>query len=676
MTVLQEMANAIRFLSIDAVEKAKSGHPGMPMGMADVATVLFNNHLVFNPDEPNWPNRDRFVLSAGHGSMLLYSLLHLTGYVDATLEQLMNFRVLGSKTAGHPEYGHLSGVETSTGPLGQGIATAVGMALAERMLNARYGDSINHHTYVIASDGDMMEGISHEAASLAGHLGLRKLIVLYDDNGISIDGKTELSFSDNTLQRFEAYGWRTEKIDGHDFKAIDEAITRAKSNSKPTLIACKTTIGFGSPNKANSPGVHGSPLGDSEIAATRKALNWPYAPFEVPERILKLWRNVGLNGKSAYLNWQQTVPQNIKDAVDCFACARNDDSASHVIANPKGVWRSTSLLNTVPEILKSYKQQAFENKPNVATRILSQQILDILADKLPLVGGSADLSPSNNTKAKSQTPITKADFSGNYIHYGVREHAMAAIMNGISLSKTFIPYGGTFLVFLDYLKPALRLSAIMQQGVIYVMTHDSIGLGEDGPTHQPIEHLAHLRCIPNVLTLRPMDAFEVAECWQIAIENRTTPSVLVLSRQNLPFLSDKRLNLQENLSARGAYAVIDTPNPKVILMATGSEVSIAYEAAIALKARNIEVRLISMPCMELFEKQPQNYKDSLLKGPGLKIAVEAAIAGVWHKYLGDNGIFIGMESFGASAPAPDLYQHFGITAERIIKTVETKLDKK
>jgi transketolase len=650
MTILQEIANAIRFLSIDAVEKSKSGHPGMPMGMADVATVLFHNHLVFNPAEPNWPNRDRFVLSAGHGSMLLYSLLYLTGYEDSTLEQLMNFRALGSKTAGHPEYGHLSGVETTTGPLGQGIANSVGMALAERMLNARYGDAINHHVYVIASDGDMMEGISHEAASLAGHLGLRKLIVLYDDNGISIEGKTELSFSDNTLQRFEAYGWKTDKIDGHDFKAIDEAITRAKSNSKPTLIACKTTIGFGSPNKANTNGVHGSPLGENEVSATRKALNWPYAPFEVPERILQTWRNVGLKGKYAHLSWQQTVSQNIKDAIEDAASLRAAGVAIH-----------------------SYKQQVFENKPNVATRVLSQQVLDILADKLPLVGGSADLSPSNNTKAKSQIPITKADFSGNYIHYGVREHAMAAIMNGLSLSKAFIPYGGTFLVFLDYLKPALRLSAIMNQGVVYVMTHDSIGLGEDGPTHQPIEHLAHLRCIPNVLTLRPMDAIEVAECWQIALENRNTPSVLVLSRQNLPFLSDKRANKQGNLSAKGAYAIIDTANPKVILMATGSEVSIAHEAAIALKANNIEVRLISVPCMELFEKQPQAYKDSLLKGAALKIAVEAAAEGVWRRYIGNNGIFIGMESFGASAPAPDLYQHFGITAERIIKAVEAKL---
>lgn len=649
MTILQEMANAIRFLSIDAVEKAKSGHPGMPMGMADVATVLFHNHLVFNPDDANWPNRDRFVLSAGHGSMLLYSLLHLTGYKDATLEQLMNFRSLGSKTPGHPEYGHLSGVETTTGPLGQGIANAVGMALSERMLNARYNDAINHHTYVIASDGDMMEGISHEAASLAGHLGLRKLIVLYDDNGISIDGKTELSFSDNTLQRFEAYGWKTDKIDGHDFKAIDEAIVRAKSNTKPTLIACKTTIGFGSPNKANTHGVHGSPLGADEIIATRKALNWAHAPFEVPEKILQLWRNVGAKNKVAHLNWVQTTPQAVKNALNGFSNS-----------NLKTFWQNL-------------KQQALNDKPNVATRVLSQQVLDIIADKLLLVGGSADLSPSNNTKVKSQAPISKDNFKGNYIHYGVREHAMAAMMNGISLSKAFIPYGGTFLVFLDYLKPALRLSALMQQGVVYVLTHDSIGLGEDGPTHQPIEHLAHLRCIPNLLTLRPMDAFEVAECWQIAIENRTTPSVLLLSRQNLPFLSSDRSNLQENLSAKGAYAIIENPNPKVILMASGSEVSIAYQAAQALKAKNIAVRLLSVPCTELFDKQPQTYKNSLLKGASIKVAVEAAHEGMWRKYIGDNGIFIGMESFGSSAPASDLYQHFGITAERIIKTVEAAI---
>ena len=665
MTFLQEMANAIRFLSIDAVEKAKSGHPGMPMGMADVATVLFHNHLVFNPADPNWPNRDRFVLSAGHGSMLLYSLLYLTGYKDATLEQLMNFRALGSKTPGHPEYGHLSGVETTTGPLGQGIATAAGMALAERMLNARYGEVINHHTYVIASDGDMMEGISHEAASLAGHLGLRKLIVLYDDNGISIDGKTELSFSDNTLQRFEAYGWKTDKIDGHDFKAIDEAITRAKSNGKPTLIACKTTIGFGSPNKANTHGVHGSPLGADEIAATRKALNWPYPPFEVPEKTLQMWRNVGAKSKTTYLNWMQTTPQNIKNVLNGVM----DRQAPEVLAMTK----PNESLRAEGAAIQSFKQQAFASKPNLATRVLSQQVLDIVADVLPLVGGSADLSPSNNTKAKSQAPISKDNFKGNYIHYGVREHAMAAMMNGISLSKAFIPYGGTFLVFLDYLKPALRLSALMQQGVIYVLTHDSIGLGEDGPTHQPIEHLAHLRCIPNLLTLRPMDAFEVAECWQIALENRTTPSVLVLSRQNLPFLSSERDNTSENLSAKGAYALIDHSVPKVVLMASGSEVSIAYEAAQILKTKNIAVRLISGPCTELFDKQPQSYKDALLKGSAIKVAVEAAHEGIWRRYIGDNGIFVGMESFGASAPAGDLYQHFGITAEHIVKTVEAAL---
>ncbi len=647
MTTFHDLSNAIRFLSIDAVEKANSGHPGMPMGMADVATVLFQKHLVFNPQDADWANRDRFVLSAGHGSMLLYSLLYLTGYPDATLEQLKNFRQLGSKTAGHPEYGHLSGVEMTTGPLGQGIATAVGMALAERMLNATHGDAINHYTYVIASDGDLMEGISHEAASLAGHLSLNKLIVLYDDNGISIDGKTELSFGDNSLMRFQAYGWNAEQIDGHDSSAIDAAITRAKASNKPSLIACKTTIGFGSPNKANTSGVHGSPLGSAEIQATRAALNWPHEPFVIPDTILNAWRAIGARHQATYDHWKNQTSADIQKKLQ-------------------------QPVADIADAINAYKQKVKDEKPCLATRVLSQQVLEVIVPGSTLIGGSADLTGSNNTKTKAQKPITADDFSGNYIHYGVREHAMAAIMNGLSLSKVFVPYGGTFLVFLDYLKPALRLSALMNQGVVHVLTHDSIGLGEDGPTHQPIEHLAHLRCIPNVLTFRPMDATEVAECWQLAVQNRSTPSVLVLTRQNLPYLSTYRASHSENACAKGGYVLIEKPEAQVTLISTGSEVSIAVDAANALLAMNIPARVVSVPCMELFAKQPVDYRNQVL-GNGIRIAIEAACEGIWPKYLGEKGEFIGINSFGASAPADDLYELFGITAENVVNRVRVLL---
>lgn len=647
MLTFHELSNSIRFLSIDAVEKAKSGHPGMPMGMADVATVLFANHLVFHATDPNWPNRDRFVLSAGHGSMLLYSLLYLTGYEEVTIEQLKNFRSLHSKTPGHPEYGHLPGVETTTGPLGQGIATAVGMALAERMLNARYRKAINHYTYVIASDGDIMEGISHEAASLAGHLQLNKLIILYDDNGISIDGKTDLAFSDNTLKRFEAYNWYCEKVDGHDYLAIDAAITRAKKSDKPSLIACKTTIGYGAPHKANTSGVHGAPLGAEETIATREALDWQYGPFTVSEAILEVWRAIGIKNSDIYNAWQKDTTPEIKE----------------LLQKPK---------IDIGKAINDYKQNVFESKPCLATRVLSQQVLEAIFPCAELVGGSADLTGSNNTKTKDQKPITAKDYSGNYIHYGVREHAMAAMMNGISLSKAFIPYGGTFLVFLDYLKPALRLSALMQQGVVYVLTHDSIGLGEDGPTHQPIEQLAHLRCTPNVLTFRPMDAMEVAECWQLALENRNTPSVLVLTRQNLPYLSDTRINHFENVCAKGGYVLIEKENAQVTLIATGSEVSVAVEATTALNAVQISARVVSMPCLELFAKQPKEYQNNVL-GKGLRVVIEAACEGIWPKYLRENDIFVGMHSFGASAPAGDLYKYFGITAESIVNLVKNNL---
>ena len=647
MTTFHDLSNAIRFLSIDAVEKANSGHPGMPMGMADVATVLFQKHLVFNPKDATWPNRDRFVLSAGHGSMLLYSLLYLTGYPDTTLEQLKNFRQLHSKTPGHPEYGHLPGVETTTGPLGQGLATAVGIAIAERMLNARHPDAISHYTYVIASDGDLMEGISHEAASLAGHLNLNKLIVLYDDNGISIDGKTDLSFSDNTLKRFESYGWHAECIDGHENTAVDEAIARAKRSNKPSLIACKTTIGFGSPNKAHTSGVHGSPLGKAEIEATRVALNWHHEPFEIPQQIIHAWRTIGAQHQATYDQWQKQVDADLQKQFH-------------------------EPLFNITKVIDNYKQLARDTKPNLPTRVLSQQVLEVIVPNMSIVGGSADLTGSNNTKVSSQKTISASDFAGNYIHYGVREHAMAAVMNGLSLSKAFIPYGGTFLVFLDYLKPALRLSAMMKQGVIYILTHDSIGLGEDGPTHQPIEHLAHLRCIPGVQTFRPMDATEVAECWQLAVHNRKGPSVLVLTRQNLPYLSDLRANHLENACAKGAYVLIEKQGSNVTLIATGSEVSIAVDAANALMELNIPVRVVSMPCADLFDKQPQEYKIQVL-GTGLRIAIEAATEGTWPKYIGEKGVFVGMNSYGASAPANDLYTHFGITADMVIKKVKAYL---
>ncbi|MCX7344058.1 MAG: transketolase [Proteobacteria bacterium] len=649
MPIFAELANAIRVLSIDAVEKANSGHPGMPMGMADVATVLFTKHMVFNAKDPDWPNRDRFILSAGHGSMLLYSLLYLTGYEEATLEQIKNFRMLNSKAAGHPEYGHLPGVETTTGPLGQGIATAVGMALAERMLNARYENAIDHYTYVMASDGDLMEGISHEAASLAGHLQLNKLIVLYDDNGISIDGKTDLSFSDHTIKRFEAYNWHSELVDGHDHLAIDAAITRAKRANKPSLIACKTTIGYGAPHKANTSGAHGSPLGKEETMATRLALKWYHGPFDIPAPILNEWRAAGEKSLEVYDLWQKETAPEIKE----------------LLQRPKV---------DIDKAINDYKQSIRETKPFLATRVLSQRVLEAIASGAPLIGGSADLTGSNNTKIASQEVITAKNYKGNYIHYGVREHAMAAIMNGISLSKAFIPYGGTFLVFLDYLKPAFRLSALMQQGVIYVLTHDSIGLGEDGPTHQPIEHLASLRCIPNVLTFRPMDAVETAECWQLALQNRNTPSVLVLTRQNLPYLSDTRVNHFENACAKGGYVLVEKTDSLVTLIATGSEVSIAVDAANKLKALNISSRVVSMPCVDLFSRQPKEYQDKVF-GKGLRVVIEAACEGVWPKYLGDNGIFVGMDSFGASAPASDLYEHFGITAERVVMRVKAKLGK-
>ena len=649
----QDMANALRFLAVDAVQKAKSGHPGMPMGMADVATVLFTRFLNFNASDPAWADRDRFILSAGHGSMLLYALLHLTGYDDFSLEELKNFRQLGSKTAGHPEYGHGAGIETTTGPLGQGIANAVGMALAERMLADRFGsDLVDHNTYVIAGDGCLMEGISHEAASFAGRLGLGKLIVLFDDNGISIDGSTDLAVNDDQLMRFGACGWDVSFCDGHDPDAIAQAINGAhETQDKPSLIACKTMIGFGSPNKAGTAASHGAPLGDDEIAATREALNWPHSSFEIPEAVSSAWRRVGTMKSAKMEAWRKRLH-------DSGRKAEFERLISGTL--PKD-WQAS---------LQDFKRKHSAEKTKVATRKASQETLDVLAEVIPeLAGGSADLTGSNLTKAKSQKPVTPGDFSGSYIHYGVREHGMAAAMNGIALHGGFVPYGGTFLIFTDYCRPAIRLSALMQQRVIYVMTHDSIGLGEDGPTHQPVEHLASLRAIPNLNVYRPCDVVETAECWAASLETSSTPSVLSLSRQGLPCLRTEHTD--ENLSSKGGYVLAEAEAKRdVTLIASGSEVEIAMEARDQLKAEGVSAAVVSMPCLDKFEEQSQDYRDQVTQPETPVVVVEAAIEQSWGKYLGRNGKFVGMSTFGASAPANELYQHFGITTQNVVNAAK------
>jgi len=651
-----DMANALRFLAADAVQKAKSGHPGMPMGMADVATVLFTRFLNFNASDPSWADRDRFILSAGHGSMLLYALLHLTGYEDFTLDELKNFRQLGSRTAGHPEYGHGAGIETTTGPLGQGIANAVGMALAERMLAERFGSEIvDHYTYVIAGDGCLMEGISHEAASLAGHLGLGKLIIFFDDNGISIDGSTDLAVNDDQLMRFKAYGWDVAACDGHDIDAVEAAIERAiETSDKPSLIACKTTIGFGSPNKAGTAATHGAPLGDDEIAATREALNWPYPAFEIPEKVSNAWRNLGSRNQAKMEAWQERLDKS----------GRKEEFERVMSGTLPENWESPLL---------DFKRKHSEEKTKIASRKASQETLDVLAETIPeLAGGSADLTGSNLTKAKSQKPVTPADFSGSYIHYGVREHGMAAAMNGIALHGGFIPYGGTFLIFTDYCRPAIRLSALMRQRVIYVMTHDSIGLGEDGPTHQPVEHVSSLRAIPNLNVFRPCDTVETAECWAAALAASSTPSILSLSRQGLPCMRTEHTD--ENLSAKGGYVLAEAEGPReVSLIASGSEVSIAMEARDQLQAEGVSAAVVSMPCLEKFEEQNQQYRDKVTPPEIPVVVVEAAIEQSWGRYLGRKGKFVGMSTFGASAPAGDLYKHFGITAENVKKAVKEVL---
>ncbi len=654
------MANALRALAMDAVEKAKSGHPGMPMGMADVATVLWAKFLKFDPAEPHWPDRDRFVLSAGHGSMLLYALLHLTGFADMTMEELKRFRQLGAKTAGHPEFGHATGIETTTGPLGQGIANAVGMAMAERWLNARFGDSVvDHHTYVIAGDGCLMEGISQEAISLAGHLRLNRLIVLFDDNGISIDGPTSLTTSEDQCARFAASGWNTQRIDGHDPAAIEAAIAAARGSSRPTMIACRTTIGYGAPTKGGTAGAHGAPLGATEIAATRERLGWSNGPFEIPVDVLERWIDAGHRGAVARKAWEGRLTRLPGEQRAEFR---------RMLAGklPKGF----------EEAVVSYKAKLLQDKPTLATRVSSQNALDMLAAAVPeLVGGSADLTGSNNTKAKSQTPLSASQYGGRYVYWGVREHAMASAMNGMALHGGMIPYGGTFLVFTDYCRPAIRLAALMGQRVVYVMTHDSIGLGEDGPTHQPVEHLAALRAIPNLAVFRPADAVETLECWQLALERKDGPSVLTLTRQNLPPL---RLdgNPAENRSARGAYVLAEAEGGErqVTLIGTGSETSLAMAARDLLASRGVRAAVVSMPCWSLFDQQTASYRRAVLGGPRVaKVAVEAALGFGWDRYLGAKGAFVGMTGFGASAPAPELYRHFGITPEAVAEAATALL---
>lgn len=650
------MANAIRFLSMDAVEKANSGHPGLPMGAADIATVLFSRYLKFDPKNPLWPDRDRFVLSAGHGSMLLYSLLYLTGYEDMSIEDIKQFRQLGSKTAGHPEYGHISGIETTTGPLGQGIANAVGMAIAEKKLANEFGSGLqNHFTYVLVGDGCLMEGISQEAIAMAGHLKLNKLIVFWDDNKITIDGAVSLSDSTDQIARFKSVNWNTIEVDGHDQDAIAAAIEAAQKSDRPTFIAAKTIIGFGAPNKQGTHKVHGSPLGAEEIAAARKSLNWESEAFVVPADVLDAWRLSGLRSTKARKEWEERL-----------AAAPSEQRAEFVRRF------AGDLPGGFDSAIDAFKQKIAANPPTVATRKASEDTLEVINGLLPeTFGGSADLTPSNNTKTSQMTSITPTDFSGRYMHYGIREHATAAAMNGIALHGGLIPYSGGFLIFSDYCRPSVRLAALMGIRVVHVWTHDSIGVGEDGPTHQPVEHVAALRAIPNLLMFRPADETETAECWQLALKEKHRPSGLALTRQNLmPVRTEYE---EKNLCAQGAYELISSSEAKVSIFASGSEVEIAVKAAQALEAKGIATRVVSVPCFELFFEQSADYQEAIIGTSPVKIAVEAAIRQGWDAFIGNDGAFIGMKSFGASAPAKDLYKHFGITVEAVVAAAEAKL---
>ncbi|MDA8984859.1 transketolase [Candidatus Pelagibacter sp.] len=647
-----DLANCIRFLSIDAVQKANSGHPGMPMGMADVATVLFKNFLKFNPKNPNWLNRDRFVLSAGHGSMLLYSLLYLTGYKSISLNSIKKFRQLNSICAGHPEYHANTGIETTTGPLGQGIANAVGFAIAEEILKKKLGkEIINHKTYVLAGDGCLMEGISHEAMSLAGHLKLKNLVMLFDNNSISIDGPTSLAVSDNYKKRFQSYGWEYILIDGHNEKEIFEVLKKVQNAKKPTVISCKTKIGYGSPNKSGKSSSHGSPLGLDEIQLVRNTLNWNYKPFEIPSKILNKWKKIGERGEKLENAWSK-------------------------IYQKKKVKINNLLKNNFTKILKTEKQNTIKKLKSLATRKSSELTLNALTSVANnLIGGSADLAGSNNTKTKHHKIVKPSEFSGNYIHYGVREHAMSGIMNGLALHSSFIPYGGTFLIFSDYCKPSIRLSALMEQRVIYVMTHDSIGLGEDGPTHQPIEQLSGLRSIPNLNVFRPADRMETIECWEHALKSSKTPSVLSLTRQNLEPIRKKVSNT--NKSSLGAYEVLRT-NKKIHLtiLASGSEVSLAIETSHKLAKDKMYSKVISMPCQELFDKQSSSYQQKIINETKNIISIEAASTDCWKKYVGKDGLSFGIDTFGKSAPYKEIYKHFGLTAANITNKTKKLFGKK
>ena len=649
---LAPMANAIRALAMDAVQAANSGHPGMPMGMADVATVLWSKYLKFDPADPKWPDRDRFVLSAGHGSMLIYALLHLSGYSHPTMAEIANFRQLGSPCAGHPENFLLDGVECTTGPLGQGLAMAVGMAIAERHLNAEFGDDlVDHRTWVIAGDGCLMEGVNHEAIGLAGHLKLGRMIVLWDDNHITIDGSTDLSTSEDVRARYTATGWHVVSCNGHDAADIQRAIDEAIADPRPSLVACKTVIGKGAPNKQGTSATHGAALGEAEVAAARETLGWTSPPFEIPADILTDWRATGERGKAARAEWEARLSK-----------------------NDRGEEFAARMAGTLPGLhdWADYKAQVASEKPKMATRKSSEAALGVLTQDVPaLIGGSADLTGSNNTKTPSTTPLTAEDYGGRYVYYGIREFGMGAAMNGMALHGGVIPYGGTFLVFADYCRPAIRLSALQQIRVVYVMTHDSIGLGEDGPTHQPIEHLQSLRAIPNLLVMRPADALETAECWELALQQADRPSLLALTRQNLPAVRD---DASENLCAKGAYRLrAAKADRKVVLIATGSEVELACDVAAALEGQGIGADVVSMPCTELFDEQPESYRADILPGGALRVSIEAGTTFGWERYTGMDGVRIGLDRFGASAPAEDLFPHFGFSVDAIVPKILEKI---